>query len=354
MVKILGAGPAGLCTAINLAKGGQEAEVFESKPEVGMRFHPNLQGLKYVGQPEPFMKSLNLDPKIEYRYFKRVFFGTRNRDLELDVSKSKIAFVERGGKNSLEHALFCQAEKEGVRFHFNSRLQQSEAAVIATGGRGCDFAAMGGAYEDTDFPRDSYLAIFDDRYSPFGWYSYIFPISGDRIEFVNCVSQPHVPKLAGLYKKALAERKILHNFLDGKRRVASFGGSGWARIPASAKQGGKYYVGEAAGFQDPFMGFGIAYALHSGKLAADAILGGEEYDGAWRKELMPYLRKDFARRFAISVLGDRLVERMMAKYQSGDCVDISNAAPENFPLYGAVESLFCGLEIAKMGITGYW
>ncbi len=354
MVRILGAGPAGLCTAINLAKGGQRVEVFESKPDVGMRFHPNLQGLKYVGQPEPFMESLGLRPRVGYRYFKRVFFGTRKRDLELDVSRSRIAFVERGGKNSLEYGLFRQAEEEGVRFHFNSKIPQGEADVIATGGRGCDFAAMGGVYEDTDFPRDSYMAIFDDQYSPFGWYSYIFPISKDLIEFVNCVSQPHVPKLSSLYEKAVSERKMLQNFLGGKRRIASFGGSGWARIPASAKLGGKYLVGEAAGFQDPFMGFGIAYALRSGKLAAGCILGGGDYDRAWRSELMPHLRKDFARRFASSMLGDWLVEKVMAKYQSGDIVDISNAAPENFPFYGAVESLFCGLEIAKMGMTGHW
>ncbi len=354
MIRILGAGPAGLSAAINLALSGRKAEVFERCAGVGMRFCPNLQGLKYVGQPEPFMQSLNLAPKIEYRYFKRVFFGTRSRDLELDISGSRIAFVERGGEDSLEYTLYRQAEKEGVEFRFNSSLKESEADVIATGGKGCDFAAIGGVYEDTDFPRDSYLAVFDDRYSPRGWYSYIFPISRDRIEFVNCASQPHVPKLSKLYGKAIAERKCIRDWLEGKRKVASFGGSGFARLPQSAFVGGKYLVGEAAGFQDPFMGFGIAYALRSGKLAADAILGKGSYDAAWKREMLPHLRKDYARRFAMSLLGDRMVEIAMGKYHEGGKMDVSHAAPENFPLYGAVERGFAELELAKRQISGYW
>jgi len=354
MKKILGAGPAGLAAAINLAKAGENAEVHESRPDVGMRFAPNLQGLKYVGQPEPFMQSLNLAPKIEYKYFKKVIFGTRNRDMTLDISKSKIAFVERGGKNSLEYALYREAEEEGVEFRFNSKMGESEADVIATGGQGCEFAAMGGIYEDTDFPRDSYAAVFDDRYSPFGWYSYIFPVSSDRIEFVNCVSQPHVPKLAALYEKAVTERKVIRDFLSGKKKVGSFGGAGSARIPKSAFVGGKYYVGEAAGFQDPFMGFGIAYALRSGKLAADAMLGKGDYDAAWKREILPLMRKDFARRFAMSVMGDRAVDAVMGKYRDGDAVDISYAAPEMFPLYSLVERGFYHLECVKKARTGYW
>ena len=273
------------------------------------------------------------------------------RDLEA-MQKQQQADEQRRREN--EASIRLRREKEGAEFHFNSRLPEADAAIIATGGRGCDFAAIGGVYEDTDFPRDSYLAVFDDRLSPFGWYSYIFPIGSDRIEFVNCASQPHVPELAKLYEKAVCGRKCIRNWLEGKKKVASFGGSGWARLPKSAFVGGKYYAGEAAGFQDPFMGFGIAYARRSGKLAADAIAGGGDYDAAWKRELLPHLRKDYARRFAMSVLGDRLVEMMMKKYDDGDCADISHAAPEKFPLYSAVERGFAELELLKRRLSGNW
>ena len=44
-VKILGAGPAGLSAAINLAIEGYSVDVFEQKFDVGTRVKRNLQGL---------------------------------------------------------------------------------------------------------------------------------------------------------------------------------------------------------------------------------------------------------------------------------------------------------------------
>lgn len=355
MKKILGAGPAGLCAAINLARAGEKVTVFEKRADAGMRFHPNLQGIKYIEKPEDFLESVGVRAKTKFQYFSKVFFGTRGRDIVLDIGKNKkVPFVERGGKNSLEYALYGEAEKLGAAFEFNSKAAASSADIIATGGKGCDFAAQGAIFEDTDFPRDHFLAIFDDRYSPKGWYSYIFPISKDEVEFVNCVSQPHVPHLAALTEKALKERKILRDFLSGKKRVATFGGSGSAKVPRTAFIGGKYYAGEAAGFQDPFMGFGIKYALVSGKLAADAMLHGIDYDAAWRRAILPDMKKDFARRFPLSLFGDSTVEFFMRKHKNGDTVDISNAAPERFPLYKQVEELFFHAEVLKKSVTGYW
>ncbi|HIH19601.1 TPA: NAD(P)/FAD-dependent oxidoreductase [Candidatus Micrarchaeota archaeon] len=355
MKKILGAGPAGLCAAINLAKGGEQVTVFEKRADVGLRFPANLQGIKYINDPREFMKEMGLGAKVDFRYFSKVIFGTRSRDIELDTGQhKKIPFVERGGRRSLEYALFKEAEKLGAAFRFNSREAPSACDIIAAGGSGCDFAALGGIYEDSDFPRDRLLVVFDDRYSPKGWYSYIFPISKDQIEFVNCVSQPHVPKLFALTNKAIRERKILRDFLGGKKKISAFGGSGTVRVPKTGYSGGKILIGEAAGFQDPFMGFGIKYALMSGKLCADAILQGKDYDALWRSAILPDMKKDLARRLPLSLFGDSVVEFFMRKHRNGAIVDISNAAPERFPLYWLIENLFFEAERLKFGLTGRW
>jgi len=351
MIDVLGAGPAGLCSAINLARSGERVRVCEQRAEPGMRFHENLQGIKDVGDVPGFVGGMNLKPKIEYRYFKKAYFGTRNSDFELDVSKSKTAFVKRGGRNSLEYALFLQAEEEGVEFEFASKRTEETALVVATGSRRADAAAVGSVFEDTDFPRDHYFVMFDDRYSPTGWYSYIIPISTDLVEFVNCVSQPYVPQVAKLHEKAISERKIVRDFLSGKRKVASFGGSGGASIPKSAFVGGQYYVGEAAGFQDPFMGFGIAYALKSGYLAAKAIVEKKDYDALWKEALMPNLRKDFACRFPMSVLGDRLVSWGMEKYRNGKTDDLAQAMPR-LPFHSFFEETCFQLEMFRQKTTG--
>ena len=68
----------------------------------------------------------------------------------------------------------------------------------------------------------------------------------------------------------------------------------------------------------------------------------------------PDMKKDFARRFPLSLFGDSTVEFFMGKHKNGDTVDISNAAPERFPLYKLAEELFFHAEVLKKDITGYW
>jgi len=357
-IDILGAGPAGLCAAINLARQGRRVKVHERRAAVGMRFCPNLQGLRYLYMPpEDFMRKVGVRADVEFRYFPRAVICTRNRRVELDCSSgSQMPFVLRGnGPGTLDAALFSEAEKLGVEFEFNSRARESDMQIVASGSRGePDSAALGTVFEDSDFPRDCQLVMFDDRHSPRGWYSYILPVGKDEIEFVTCVSKPYIPQLAHLHAKAMKERKEIADAIGGKRKVGSFGGSASARIPDGAFVAGKYFVGEAAGFQDPYMGFGIAYALRSGHLAAHAILDGSDYDAAWKREFGYYLRKDAAYRFAMWMLGDSAASIVMSKYRNGQEVNLSFALPEKNPAYRALVEGVSLLAQAKKKLSGSW
>ena len=360
MANVLGAGPAGLCAAINIARAGGKAVVHERRSAVGMRFCPNLQGLRYLYMPpEEFMAKLGVKAAVEYHYFPRAIICTRKRRVELDCSGgSRMPFVLRGagaagsgaGKGTLDAALFSEAEKLGVEFEFNSRMQEKDADIIATGSRGePDSAALGSVFENGDFPRDCQLVMFDDRYSPRGWYSYILPVGKDEIEFVTCVSKPYIPQLARLHAKAMKDRKEIADAVGGRKKIASFGGSASSRIPKSAFIGGKYFAGEAAGFQDPYMGFGIAYALRSGHLAARAMRGGgrEDYDALWKREFGYYLRKDAAYRLVMEMMGDRAAEIMMSKYKDGQKVNLSSALPEKNAAYRALVEGVAAIAQAK-------
>ena len=363
-INILGAGPAGLCAAINLGRAGEKVRVHEKRPDVGLRFCPNLQGLRYLYMPpEEFMARLGLQAKVKFQYFPRAIICTRKRKVELDCSGgSQMPFVLRGsggklGPDTLDAALFSEAEKLGVEFDFNSRASEKDAQIIATGSKGePDSAAIGSMFENSDFPRDCQLVMFDDRYSPRGWYSYILPVGKDEIEFVTCVSKPYIPKLAQLHAKAMKERKEIADAAGGRKKLASFGGSASSRIPISAFVRGKYFAGEAAGFQDPYMGFGIAYALRSGHLAARAILegGGKGYDAAWKKEFGYYLRKDAAYRLVMEFAGDRAAEIMMSKYKDGAHVNLSDALPEKNPAYRALVDGVAMVARAKKSLMGNW
>jgi len=344
MINILGAGPAGLCAAINLSRAGENVKVHEKREAVGMRFCPNLQGLRYLYMPpEKFMRQMGVQANVKFHYFSRARICTRKKSVELDCSGGgQMPFVLRGaggttGNDSLDAALFSEAKKLGVEFEFNSRMKEDGADIIATGSKGePDSAALGSVFENSDFPRDCQLVMFDDRYSPKGWYSYILPIGSDEIEFVTCVSKPYIPQLARLHAKAMVERKEIADAVGGRKKISSFGGSASSRIPKSAFVGGKYFVGEAAGFQDPYMGFGIAYALRSGHMAARSLLGSEDYDAQWKREFGYYLRKDAAYRLVMEMLGDSAADIVMSNYRDGARVDLSSALPEKNAAYRAL------------------
>lgn len=307
------------------------------------------------------MQKMGVEAKVEFAYFPRAIICTRKRKVELDCSGgSLMPFVVRGaggelGKHSLDSALFSEAEKLGAQFEFNSRASESDADIIASGSRGEPHsAALGGVFENSDFPRGCQLVMFDDRYSPRGWYSYILPVGNDRVEFVTCVSKPYIPQLAQLHAKAMKERKEIADVVGGRKKIASFAGSASARMPKSARIGKKYFVGEAAGFQDPYMGFGIAYALRSGHLAAKSLLGGSDYDALWRREFGYYLRKDAAYRLVMETLGDAAAELMMSKYHDGQRADLSSTLPEKNAAYRAIVEGFALLARVKRKISGRW
>jgi flavin-dependent dehydrogenase len=356
-INILGAGLSGLCSAINLARAGREVRVFEKRKQVGARFCQNLQGLRYLYEaPEKFMARQGIRSEITFHYFPKAVICTRKRKVELDCSKgSLMPFVLRGGRQSLEAALFQEAEKLGVKFEFDSKKSVQDANIVATGSVGePDQAALGSVFENSDFPRDCQLVVFDDRYSPRGWYSYILPVGRDEVEFVTCVSKPYIPQLAHLHAKAMREREEIADAVVGRKRLASFGGSASVKIPKSAHVGGKYYVGEAAGFQDPYMGFGIAYALRSGFLAAQSVLAGSDYDAAWKGEFGYYLRKDAAYRLVMGLMGDSAAEIVMSRYKDGQEADISGALPEKSPAYRMLVEGVAVLAQAKKRMSGGW
>ncbi|MFC2154617.1 NAD(P)/FAD-dependent oxidoreductase [Candidatus Altiarchaeota archaeon] len=353
MIRILGAGLSGLSAAINLAKEGAEVEVYEGNSSVGQQIYPNFQALiRTKGDLKGYLASLNLHPEFNVQNFKKAFLSTPKRNLDVKMAE-EVSFIQRGGEGSLECGLFEEAKSLGVGFKFKSRLKNTEADIIASGHYRCDMAAFGAVFEDTSFPEDRFFYLYDDRYSPRGWYLYIVPLPDGDLEVVNCVSQPYVPLVRSLFYKALDEVKILKELIGGGKSKTTFGGFGGVYFPKSAVRDGRIYVGEAAGFQDPFRGFGMNYALESGFLAAKAILENQDYDKLWQEKFKRQRKMDFARRFTMVAAGDKLPEKYLKRFEDGDTVDLNKSTPTGF--FGNLAIDLCyQLEHLYYGITGHW
>lgn len=355
-IKILGAGLSGLTAAINLAKAGKNVRVFEKRKAVGEQIFPNFQSLKMEKNTplQDYFAGLGLEPRnFGHIELSKAHFLTRTRSIHL-TCKRKGSCVLRGGGNSLEYALFLQAKKFDMKFEFGSKIAERDARIVACGPRKVSGAAFGAIYKKNGLGDKEFLAMFDDRYSPKGLYVYALPTFDGGMEIVNCAIQPHVSSVKRLLFRALKERRELRELVDGQKPTRTFGGFAYVNMPHSAVRDGRLYIGEAAGFQDPFAGFGMNYALLSGKLAADSIINSLDYNELWKKGLMPKLKLDYARRFVMSIFGDRFMEFAMRKYADGDLVDFEDLAPSKGLAYRVLVNSLCRMELLKKRLTGYW
>ncbi len=310
-----------------------------------------MQGLSGIVDPQAYLRNLNIDVNPKGRGFSKLTLCTRKRELDLK-SKRVGRLVIRGGSDSLEHDMYEYAEKAGVRFEFNTTKTEKDADVIATGRRRDDAVVVGAIFDNSAFDRDRVFVMFDDRFTPKGGYLYALPISGDRVEIINCVTAPYATVARKLLFNAISENKTLGDIVDGNKPAGFFGCTANFDIPRSAVRENRMYVGEAAGFQDASVGTGMRYALESGKMAAEAIVNNSDYDVAWKREFLPSLKASAARRFALSVFGDRILDFVLRDLHDGDYIDVDNTIQGS--LGGIAGSALFHAAAARNFFTGRW
>ena len=227
-----------------------------------------------------------------------------------EISKAwgpKVAFrvVERGtSPHTIDQGLKRQALDAGVNIHYKSRVKSEDCTIIATGPKGTSAVAYGEVFK-TSFP-DHVSFHLNDKLAP-GAYAYLIVIDGIGL-ICTCLwrkqskSERFLNETIAWYEKNYPELDI-----EPIKRV---GGKGDFTINDRYKENGRYYVGEAGGLQDFMWGFGMRYAVTSGVLAAHDILGGEDYDKAVRKQLLPFVKTSVANRFLMNRVGDRSFKRI--------------------------------------------
>lgn len=110
------------------------------------------------------------------------------------------------------------------------------------------------------------------------------------------------------------------------RRVHFLGGDGLGSKNVLKRA---ILIGDAAGFVDPMMGEGIAYAMQSGVFAADVIARAAEngaYDEATLSEFQDLCKKEFSANFGMAAwagtkavyLGEKLLPRISGHQIAGD------------------------------------
>lgn len=319
-VKVLGAGISGLTAAINLAKEGYNVEVYEKLSDVGRHQKLNFEGLEsWKTDMIKLFKKINIKINFRNKGFKEAtWYSPSFKEVNLTSKKPLFYLVERGGKNSLEYSLKKQALNLGIKFKFNTLLKNAD--IVSTGARKPMGLAFGTFYDNVK-SEDKIIGILSNKMAPHGYF-YILTwnkrasVCTTTSNFFGNVKidikELHMNNLKiELCKKILKGAKIKHTF------------SGFAnfRIPKTAFINGSLYTGEAAGFQEALLGFGMKYAFLSGYFAAKSIIENTSYDKLWKDCFLEELRESAYRRFLFILFGNLIYEKIIENLKSETLLD---------------------------------
>jgi flavin-dependent dehydrogenase len=308
-IKIIGGGIAGLTAAINLKKAGMDVEVHERKRYCGKHTgdFQFLENWTFKNDALDMLRSMNVqtDFYVRPRHTQeavspsgKLYFGTSH--------KPAIYLVKRGrSRDSIDRSLESQCLQMGVKLVFNSKLKSQEADIIATGIKKPEFIATSVMFPCEHAYRS--VLIFDDNLSK-EFYSYF--IVNDNVGEITCVNpvgrKDHIARLEKTVQRC---EKIFA--IKVKKNIERYSAPLSFKPLRTARKNDQYYVGEAAGFQDCFLGFGMMYAFKSGYLAAKSLLEDLDYNQLIENELLKPMLVSCANRALWAKLSNTGYERVI-------------------------------------------
>ncbi len=311
-ITIVGTGPAGMAAALTVAHNGGRAVIYERSRDVGHRSHGDFQGIENWTTDQDVLEELSamgINPTFDNIPFREaVIYDPEGREFRCQSPQPLFYLVRRGQiEGSLDMALKQQAQDAGVDIRFNSPCPRIlSAGIVAQGPHRADVIAVGYVFETQQ--ADGAFVVLSDKLAPQG-YAYLL-IHAGRGTLASC-----------MFNDFHNEGRYLENTVDffqkntglSMRNEQRFGGGGNFSIPSTARKGELLYVGETAGFQDAFAGFGMRYAIQSGHLAAMALISGrsDEYDRLWKNKFGGLLRTSIVNRFIYATLGEFIYRKII-------------------------------------------
>lgn len=311
MIKIAGAGLSGLTAAINLAKAGYSVEIFESKKDCGNRFKGDLQGLENWSSKKGVLKdleSMNLKLNFDYAPFKKI--ATSNGDgLDEFIFKKPIFYlVKRGSmRDSIDQGLLRQARNFKVKIHFNSKTNEKDIHIIATGPKRTTLCTDKGIAFETSM-GDMAIGLMNNN-AAYNGYSYLLISKGYGCMCTVVVGKPNLVNKCFKETKNIFSR-LVNLEIKNPRSVGGYGNFNYE--PLLVKED-RLFVGEAAGLQDAFLGFGMRYAITSGYLAAKSIIDNIDYKKLIEKRFFNQMKASIVNRFLFERLGDKAYQLLINK-----------------------------------------
>lgn len=296
-IKIVGAGPAGLSAAINLAKEGYDVDVYEQNKDIGQRFYGDLQGIENWTKNENVLDEfckMNIDINFDCDPSFKITATNGIKINEFKNPKKPISYLVKRGNvaRSLDSGLKEQAQDAGVNIHFETRIDKNEADIVATGPISENVVGIvKGITFKTDLEDTSTVLLSNE--AAFKGYAYLLVTKGYGC--MSTVLLDNFNTVKSSFERTVKIFSDMYEFnIESPRRC---GGVGCFTLNKRFKNGNSLFVGEAAGLQDLFLGFGMRYAINSGFFAAKSIIDGEDYEEMIRSHFEHRLKAGIVNRY---------------------------------------------------------
>ncbi len=304
-VHIVGAGPANLVAAINLARAGIDTVIHEQNNTVGSRFNGDFQGLEnwsFNKDVMEFLRSIGVSVNFRCEPYHRADYYSPGLTKTVVRTREPFFYLVRRGNDSdsLDQGLKKQALEAGARIQWKDKLKRvpEGTVIVGTGPKAADAIAKGIVFR-TSYP-DACFCFLGDRIAPKG-YAYLLVDKG-RATFATCMFEDFRHERIYFRRALKIMRRIVDIDINHPREFGGFGNFFLER-PVS-KDNRILYTGENAGFQDALWGFGLKYAMYSGYLAAHSIITGKFYEQLCRDKLRPILETTLVNRWLYSQIGN--------------------------------------------------
>ena len=345
-VIVVGAGPAGLYTAMLIARDGLDVLVLEEHEAIGMPTH-----CTGVVSAEAYDLYKIPEQVVLHRPSTCVIVSPSGTEVDLQSPGEEIAVVDRG---ALDQALAQSAQEAGATVVTDYRVQgvrpgsdfvevsaegrqsvRGRALVLACGvtyrfhrtlGFGLPVAMLHTAQLELDARPAEALEMHVGRTVAPEGFAWLVPMKrGERSRLKAGVllrgdARAHLR--AFLSRPPIAQR-LLDDPGEPVRRLIPIG-------PTRRAHGDRVLaVGDAAGLTKPVTGGGIFYSLLSGALAAETLVDAlaaddlsarrlAHYETRWRRRLMPEIHAGRWFRHLLVNLSDREFDTFVAALASDD------------------------------------
>lgn len=323
-INILGGGISGLTASVNLTNAGKKVTVFEKTNCLGGKPNHYFCALRNYDLEVDAIEELNscgikIEPEIGIKRVLR--YSPTNKYSEIRSSAPIFYILSRGERqNSIENQLLKQVDEYLFNIKFNATIADKFIRIVASGPRTADVLAYGFTFSEINAEKNTVYLFYNNNFAPAG-YICLLPSKNEASIFAVCFDKNCFKILPQMFEKALKSNTVLSQITHNAKRLNEISGFGSYQLLVSSLKNEKYYVGEAAGFQDASKGFGIRYAILSGYLVARSIIEGTDYNHLCRLVFGKELDDNLKKRKLLDTMDNNHYEKFIEKLKKRTDLD---------------------------------